>query len=110
MLMSLYLLSFQVCLSIHEAVFLYINITAHYKGYTTALQLRVTPKYDKDMESGVYTLLPKRLFDFYTFITGKLVGILPVLWLALLLWAPMWHLENTTGDTPATRNHLPGIK
>ena len=57
-------------------------------GFTTALQLRPT----RDEDDKVVD--PLRPWDWQMFILTRMVGLFPILWLALIVNAPRWHVHD----------------
>ena len=63
-------------------------------GFTTALQLRVPPRYATRTADGVVILLPRKRFDIWGYIETRMVGIYPILWFTLVLFIPQWYLDD----------------
>ena len=80
-------------------------------GFTTALQLRSIPRFQVD-KNNECVLRQRDDFNWSNFILTRIVGLFPMLWLALLFHAPWWYLQDNTtminpDSTPA--EHAPGL-
>jgi peptidoglycan/LPS O-acetylase OafA/YrhL len=63
-------------------------------GFTTVLQLRESISVSND-KSDDSSPAPTTGFDWKSFLTARALGIFPIYWLALLINAPRWHLQNS---------------
>jgi len=79
-------------------------------GFTTSLQLRSPPTFASSTTSNDTTLMlqPRPPFQWKSFLLTRAIGIFPILWLALLLNAPFWYLQDTTAGFHS--HHLPGLQ
>ena len=74
-------------------------------GITTVLQLREPLRYlPKDLlgRSPISTLSP---FNWRRYLGTRCIGIFPVLWLSLLVYAPFWYLQNNVTQPPPPPKH-----
>ena len=86
-------------MNIKVDTYLFILMT----GFTTALQLRPQPSYEKKVSmSGVELVVLKQRSDFNwsTFTITRVIGIIPLMWLALIFHAPWWYLQDNSTDFP----------
>ena len=60
-------------------------------GFTTALQLRDVPQ-RSETDDSFEIIKPRGSFDWYSFLTGRAVGIFPILWLVIFsFWAIIFN-------------------
>ena len=96
-----------LCIYLQADTYLFIMLT----GFTTALQLRSIPRFQVD-KNNECVLRQRDDFNWSNFILTRIVGLFPMLWLALLFHAPWWYLQDNTtminpDSTPA--EHAPGL-
>eukprot|EP01037_Dinobryon_pediforme_P032107 gene32107-36909_t len=100
-------------IAIEADTFLFLIIS----GFTTSLQTRIPPRLqlveDETAATGARrmkcTVKDREMFGWKNFVITRLVGIFPILWLALISYAPYWYLQDTTDDTTNAQNHSPGL-
>ena len=64
-------------------------------GITTAFQLREPLRqHGKSIDNDMSLYSPRPAFDWRYFLATRLIGIMPIMWLSLLVYAPIWYLEN----------------
>ena len=68
-------------------------------GFTTSMQLRETARFD---DSG--KLQQKDLFNVTSFVSSRIMGIFPLLYVALLLDVPYWSVGEVSRESPVYRN------
>lgn len=76
-------------LSIKCDAYLFILLS----GLASSLELRETPKYAV-IAKGEYQLQPRPRFDWFRFLLTRWLGILPMAWLSLVLFAPFWYWRD----------------
>jgi hypothetical protein len=76
-------------------------------GFTTSLQLREPPMFD--VVNGTHVLRPRSPFNWKKFLFTRFIGIYPILYLALLLNAPFWYLQDSSPGTANYLGHIPGL-
>eukprot|EP01039_Chlorochromonas_danica_P000739 gene739-803_t len=78
-------------------------------GFTTASQLRIPLEIKKKVglsgNNDELELTPKEPFQVLRFWLLRAVGLYPILWLNLVLYAPAWYLA----DQYQFKNHAPGL-
>ena len=74
-------------------------------GFTTASQLRAIPEIKKEPD-GKLSVPPKPVFSLSNFYLLKAVGLYPIMWLTLLLSAPMWYMLD---EYQFSTNHVKGL-
>eukprot|EP01040_Poterioochromonas_malhamensis_P014148 gene14148-15643_t len=62
-------------------------------GFTNASQLRVLPTIRKE-EKGELTTSPKPPMDWIKFYLIRAVGLYPIMWLSLIINAPIWEAQD----------------
>lgn len=62
-------------------------------GLTVSLQFRILPVHVGRVDSGV-RLLARKPFEALSFLSGKYLGIYPLLWFTLLLCVPNWYMNE----------------
>lgn len=78
-------------------------------GFTTALQLRITPAFETT-STGAIALKERKQFKWRNFLSTRAQGLYPVLWLALLVNTPYWYYQDTDYRGRAYSNHAPGLQ
>ena len=81
-------------------------------GFVTALQLRVSPKFELDPNTRKNVLQPRVKFNWFHFLVTRAMGIFPVLWFAMVLCAPFWYdQDNPKNPAPGDLHvpHAPGL-
>jgi len=79
-------------------------------GFTTSLQLRQAPKFSLAAD-GKRILLPRDPLNWKMFLITRTIGVLPILWLALILYSPVWYKPDlypagTTGPDIVKRGSI----
>jgi peptidoglycan/LPS O-acetylase OafA/YrhL len=74
-------------------VFLFVMLT----GFSTSLQLRLSPKFGVDDE-GKRVLLNREPFNWRAFLLTRCLGLFPILWIALMLNIPIWYRPDLYSD------------
>lgn len=67
-------------------------------GFTTALQLRDVPQ-RSDKDEAFEVLKPRGGFDWQSFLTGRAVGIFPILWLVIFFFITILLAVSNTNNT-----------
>ena len=90
---------------VYADTFLFILMS----GFSTALQLRITPAFDTT-STGAIALKVRKKFKWRNLLSSRAQGLYPVLWLALLVNAPYWYYQDTDYRGRAYSNHAPGLQ
>jgi len=70
---------------VQQNIYLFVLVS----GFTVGLQLRQIPKLIVNVDNNI-TLKPPEPFPWKSFVISRLIGIIPILWCALIFSIPMW--------------------
>ena len=92
--------------AVYTDTFLFVIMS----GFTTALQLRVPPTFENSNATNEVVLQSRKTFQMRNFFTTRALGLMPILWLALLANAPYWYYQDMNPRGRAYQDHVKGLE